>query len=205
MVGTVWNKCSPKSWRTPCTFALFVQKALTKMMQLLFGVVSCKMFPFEKSSKIEVLILLILQRVNFVYISHASLCNQLRELYFSCVDFPQLFNIYWIKDSTHVTNCIKTMQSVHIYLRSNYFCKTSYFLVLFLSTLKVWTNSQNMMHMLFVRVRNGSLYAGSVIINRWFILHTLPIWRVPYICLSLFMYIPRENTPSMRSSFLHLV
>jgi hypothetical protein len=72
-------------------------------VQLLFGVVSCNMCPFEKSSKIEVSVLLILQRVNFVYISHASLCNQLRELYFSCVDFPQPFNIYWIKDSTHVT------------------------------------------------------------------------------------------------------
>ena len=56
--------------------------------------VICTLHPFEKSSKIEVLVLLILQIVNFVYISHASLCNQLRELYFSCVDFPQLFNIY---------------------------------------------------------------------------------------------------------------
>ena len=51
------------------------------------------MRPFEKSSKIEVLVLLILQRVNFVYISHPSLCDQLRELYVLCVDFPQLFNI----------------------------------------------------------------------------------------------------------------
>jgi hypothetical protein len=48
------------------------------------------------------------------------------------------------------------MQCVHICLILNYFCKISYFSVLFLSTLKVRTNSKNMMHRLFVRIRTNS-------------------------------------------------
>jgi hypothetical protein len=93
----IYPRAYGSSWCTCIELYLFKRCWSTwskYYVQLLFGVVSCNMRPFEKSSKIEDLVLLILQRVNFVYISHASLCNQLRELYFSCVDFPQLFNIH---------------------------------------------------------------------------------------------------------------
>jgi hypothetical protein len=111
-----------------CTFALFVQK----------------------SSKIEVLVLLILQRVNFVYISHASLCNQLRELYFSCVDFPPHLSlmIYDSRRSTKWGHCfVMSLQALVMDMScSMWGDKIAYWTILFIITiwLFVWTPTNSL-------------------------------------------------------------